>query len=213
MRFIFLLLVSLSLLSESAYGIAKYRPMKDFKSLRRELRKGDLAESTDKTIKGMIELAVSLLGERGFYQEAASVEVEFKDRWEGYFVRAHMRGLGDHKPYSEWLALTYDLLRLTLGDQVLKFWHLDDLYILNYAIPVVFDPENPDWDKKEYGLHFVPFSGVLTYWTIWIGCEIYTFATGHVFPCSPAGSLGETIMVHLFAPHISNMVYNQANKL
>lgn len=215
MRFIFLLAISLSVLATQTADASfpRLKVIREVRHLRANLLAEGTPQQTDKAIRAMVNLAVRLLLKKGLSDEASALKTDFYGRWDGYFQRwALLDDIGDHKPYSEWLALTYDMLKLTLGEKVLKFWHLDDINTVNYAITVVFDPKNHEWDKKEYGLHFVPFSGVLAYWTIWIGCEIYTATAGAYFPCSPAGTLGRLIMVNLFAPYISNSVYDHSNR-
>jgi len=77
--------------------------------------------------------------------------------------------LGDHQPLNQWLARTYDKIESKLGYRIMHWLRYDDLKVFNYGIPVVFNPKGKagdSWDMSEYGKHFVPFSGAVTYWTV-----------------------------------------------
>lgn len=214
MRFTWLLIMSLSFVTQTAQAAyPKKEVLKSVRHLRSDLMRDGVPQQTDAAIRSMIDLALFLLHQKGHETVALAIGNQFYGKWDGYFTHSMMYDdIGDHRPYSEWLALTYDLLKVTLGEKILKFWHLDDINTVNYAITVVFDPKNPEWDRAEYARHFTPFSGVLAYWSVWIGCEVYTMTAGASFPCSPAGTLGRLIMVHLFEPYISNQVYDHYNK-
>lgn len=187
--------------------------MRELRTVRIDLVQGNLPKRTDQAIDALIKVAVVNLRARGHDHEADEIEGAYFDRFEGFLeIHAAGRGfldIGDHRPLSEWLAGVTELLRLLLGDFVMKQTHLDDLRILNYAIPVVFDACNKEWDRAEYKRHFVPLSGVLAYWSLWVACKV---AGGWSIPmtCSAIGSLGENIMVYIFAGPISDAVFSLA---
>lgn len=193
---------------------ASYSPIRELRAVRVDLAQGNLPKRTDQAIDALIKVAVVDLRARGHDHEADEIEGAYFDRFEGFLeIHAAGRGfldLGDHKPLSDWLAGVTEILRLLLGDTVMKMTHLDDLRILNYAIPVVFSPCTPEWhDRLEYKKHFVPLSGVLAYWSLWVACKV---AGGWSIPmtCSAIGSLGENIMIYVFSGPISDAVFSLA---
>lgn len=187
------------------------------KSVAENLEHGELAEEAHKTVNTIVLFSIITLKAHGFHDEAR----EIRDEWdanEAYFFSELMaKDLGDHRPLSEWLASVYMRLELLLGKPLMAWTHLDDIKVLNFAIPVVFDArmESGYWDsddpKPEYKLHFVPFSGVVTYWSAYLACTIATEGIGSVW-CSPIASVGENAMVHFIAPRISDRVYDFANR-
>jgi hypothetical protein len=121
--------------------------------------------------------------------------------------------LGDHEPLNRWLARTYDKIESKLGKRLMHWLRYDDLKVFNYGIPVVFNPKgkgSESWDMVEYGKHFVPFSGAVTYWTVNGACSVvapglWSYACGMV-------SEGPRYAVEKWvAPLISNRVYRVAN--
>jgi len=171
-----------------------------------DLMAGRLAERTDFALDGMIRVAVQRLKNDGFEFEGQKIKKEWEEQWKGYIVRT--RDLGDHAPLSQWLADTYKKIEALLGKEVCEWLHLDDINVMNYAIPVVFHPCDIEWDKAEYQRHFVPFCGVLAYWGTLVPCLLFSAGT-MVFFCSPIASLAEHLMVTFIAPGISDKVYER----
>jgi hypothetical protein len=121
--------------------------------------------------------------------------------------------LGDHEPLNRWLARTYDKIESKLGKRIMHLLRYDDLKVFNFGIPVVFNPNGKGgntWNMTEYGKHFVPFSGAVTYWTVNGACRVvasglWSYACGMV-------SEGPRYAVEKWvAPLISNRVYRVAN--
>jgi hypothetical protein len=121
--------------------------------------------------------------------------------------------LGDHQPLNQWLARTYDKIESKLGYRIMHWLRYDDLKVFNYGIPVVFHPRGrggDSWDVVEYGKHFVPFSGAVTYWTVNGACQavapgLWAYACGTI-------SEGPRYAVESWiAPFISKRVYRMAN--
>lgn len=164
----------------------------------------------DQTVDGLVRMATAELRQRGHKDEAVKWETSYHANIENYWQR--MNDIGDHRPWSDWLDAFYAALQLTLGDQVCHALHLDDIWTINYAIPVVFDPTNKLWDEHEYSLHFIPFCGVVGYWTTYIGCAIGTWGSGAItLVCTPIGMIARRIMVNHIAPPLSDRVYERAN--
>ena len=185
--------------------------MSQLRQVRGEIRGNKLPQRTDFVIETIIKRSVQILRAKGHEAEADLVWREYQDNFKGFVTLEVMKcDLGDFAPLNDYLAGVLEILRFTLGEFLMDQFHLSDIRILNYAIPVVFHPCNSDWsNKKEYRLHFVPFSGVVTYWSVWLGC---TIAGGLPIPlaCSAAGTLGKQLMIFVFAPGLSNFIFTQA---
>lgn len=181
------------------------------------------AERGDAAIKAMIGVACIELIRIGRPELCKEIQGDYNERFDGYLSRMVMlEDLGDHKPLSLWLAVVTDLLQLTLGSQVMEWTHLDDLRIMNYAIPVVFKPQaSNDWCLEtsgvscqvEYGLHFVPFAGTCSFWGAYIACSVATYGAGTMFLCSPIGMGTEYVVRKWVAPKLGDRIYLRANSL
>jgi len=184
-------------------------------------RSGDkvrMANRADVALNSLVRTTIWKMKKEGHKAQALKAE----DEWEGKFkgslskymeavVAGRMNDIGDYKPLSQWLADWYDVLELVLGKTVCEKMHFDDIKTFNFTIPVVFHMEKvlgPVWIVfPEYEKHFDPFAGVVTYWSIWAGCEAATYGTGYVLICTPAGEIGEKIMVRYIAPRLAPKVY------
>jgi hypothetical protein len=175
--------------------------------MRRDLRNGKALEKTHISLNALVRFGAFQLRMHGHPEEADKLLDEWQSEFSPMFLNT--KGLGDHEPLSDWLAIWYVTLELLLGETFMKMTHLDDINIINFAIPVVFNPCDPEWDKPEYNLHFTPLAGVLTYWVAWGACVGATYGSGIIFICSAIGSAGEHIMVTFFAPKISDRIYER----
>ena len=166
---------------------------------------------TDRTVDLMIQFAITQLRLRGHHSEADRIRNEWDNQWHGVISNLDLSAeeLGDWPPLSEWLADTYDRLDNLFGPLFMAMTHLDDIKIVNYGIPVVFEPCDARWDMAEYQLHFVPLAGVVTYWTAWGVCVGATWGGGIMFICTPIGTASEHFMVTFVAPGISDRFYTQ----
>jgi hypothetical protein len=179
------------------------------------------AERGDAAIKAMLGVACLELIRIGRRDLCDDIQGDYNERFDGYLERmVTEEDLGDHKPLNLWLAVVTDLLQLTLGPQVMEWTHLDDLRIMNYAIPVVFNPRaDNDWCLEtsgvacieEYGLHFVPFSGTCAYWGAYISCAVATYGAGTMFLCSPIGMGTEYVVRRWVAPKLGDRIYIRVN--
>lgn len=132
------------------------------------LESGRFGELADQAFDAMFNRAAEELRERG-HDEAAD---ELVGDWERFYrgvlsgERATPMDTGDHFPFSEWVQTQYAKLEALLGVQVMEFTHLRDIWSMNFAIPVVFDPHQDsewcaeyeaEWDDgcaKELERHF-----------------------------------------------------------
>jgi hypothetical protein len=147
----------------------------------------DQASLVPGQLSQMTKQAVRYLVEEGARQLLASgkPEVAAKLEWEAEVVNSQVLSvvdlfdLGDHRPLDSGFAALYQLMKENLGSEVLVKFHLDDADVLNYSTPVVFQPRGDRrtgeaWSREEYRKHFVPFSGVITYWVSYGGCLVAT---------------------------------------
>jgi hypothetical protein len=139
---------------------------------------------------------------KGKKAEAQKLLNEWDFRWSGYFLR----GLGDHAPFSQWVAEKYAMIELILGVDICHALRLDDIKILNYGVPVVFSCVD-DVDPEEYGLHFIPFAGTVVYWTSFFACVGGTWGTGFLF-CSPISWGAEFVTEKWIAPALNEPAWN-----
>lgn len=164
--------------------------------------------------------------------------------WEGFgqeylmaLADPELTDVGDHSPFSEWIAVWYAQLEAVLGVQIMEMTHLRDIWVLNYTLPVVFRPhEGAAWCldmdggdcEAEYRRHFAGtkwqkrpdpdadevqhhgFAGVVTYWAVWGGCTAATSGVGSLF-CGPAGTGAEFVMERYVAPGLSDRIYARGN--
>ena len=182
----------------------------------------DNAERGDAAIKAMVAMACIQLIAIGRQDLCAEFEGEYAQKFDGYLgAMVALEDLGDHTPLSLWLAVFTDTLQLVLGDRIMELTHLDDLRIMNYAIPVVFRPQDtqswcietqPGNCRDEYRLHFVPFAGTCAFWVAEIACTAATWGTGIFLICSPIGVATEWLTRRYIAPRLSNAVYDRANQ-
>lgn len=171
-----------------------------------------IAYKVDQVVNNIVVTGVNQLYAQGFNKEADRLLHEYNQIVTGKIVDSY--DLGDHEPWSQWLVKFYNELESLLGHQVMVMLHLDDIWEINYAVPVVFHPKDPRWDIVEYQKHFVPLSGAITYWTTFIACSVITYGSGAIaFVCSPIGSVCEKVMVTCIAPGLSDRIYKRANGL
>lgn len=181
------------------------------------------AMRTDAGLERIVKFASFILKRKGHSRLAAQFEKEYTDHYVhatlNYYLGVEQTDLGDHPPLSEWLAKWYDKLESVLGEKLMELLHLDDIKIFNYAVPVVFQPKGDKrfppvvpWGMQEYSLHFVPFGGIVAYWSTWAVCVGATWGMGAVtFICSPIGSVSEYATVRWVAPPLSDWVYKRFN--
>ncbi len=217
------ILLLIGLLNFSSVAMAQFIPSYNYipevRQTRRMIARTDqleMAKRTDKTIEKMIEVATDQLRKAGYKTEATRIQNEFDKDFKGYttkLIDKRLKGfgdIGDHRPLSKFLTDLYNTLLELLGPQVMALTHLEDIFTLNYSIPVVFHLEGvttDEIDAPEYALHWNPFWGVVTYWTVWISCEVVTYGGGMFIVCAPAGMAAKFVVVRYVAPKFSDNGY------
>jgi hypothetical protein len=149
--------------------------------------------------------------------------------WENYWLpkmemaTAEGRGIGDHKPLSQWLAAATVVLYAALSDYplIIDMIRLEDLVIFNYGLPVFFDPhasaewclELPDSPcRDEYREHGERVISSTSWWLSWGACVGATWGAGAIgMICSPIGDLTEKLVLVTVAPKISYRIWDRNN--
>lgn len=131
----------------------------------------------EQAIDVIVNRGIGILERRGFEKDASRLRAEWTEQFLNGTASLDALDLGDHRPLSRWLVRFYRALQSRLGEEVLTTFHLDDINTMNFAIPVTFHPNGDphskeSWDSLEYSRHFVPFSGVVTYWLSLEGCRL-----------------------------------------
>jgi len=179
------------------------------KFVEKQIKRVGMRRRTLHVTSHIIRFSVYNLRRKGHHSEANKIWKEWisthKRQLSNYLIN---RDLGDHKPVSIWLATVHDTLLLLLGEEAFRYLHLDDIRIINYALPVVFNPCDTAWDKAEYNLHFSPLTGVIGYWATFIGCMYGSLGTLWSIACEPGGTMVETILLVDLAPALSDFVYD-----
>ena len=181
----------------------------------------------DQTLESTIVRGEKALRHFGYNVEADKLSVEFHIAYKNYFVRTHLNGgvpveIGQHPPMNIWIELVHVMLHIKLGDKWCQYFRTHDLFVINFTVPVVFNPSQYRLD--DYLDHFAghPLSafkwdhhglaGVVTYWATNIACGAATAGIGVLtFACGPISGLSETVMDRRIAPPIGRAVWNSAN--
>lgn len=175
---------------------------------------GLLPEMTEQALRYLVEEGARQLRAAGKTEVAATLVRETEEAKSQVVSGVSPFDLGDHRPLDSRLANLYQLLQENLGHEVLVKFHLDDAYVLNYSVPVVFQPRGDGrtgetWSREEYRKHFVPFSGVVSYWVSYGGCIAASQpeALLGAFCGFTAQSLRKTV-VKSVAPSLSDRIYD-----
>lgn len=191
-----------------------------------EVRAADSIEmQTERTAAALDHvLAIACFHARRVGREDVADQIcgDWERRFRPYLMNVMAEGLGDHKPLSDWLAVVCMTLREILGETTYVALHLDDLDIINFGLPVMFDPhasaqwcrEPPDTEcGEEYVEHTAPVIGVTTFWGTYWACVGGTIGVGLAlsFVCTPAAMLTERLVLIRVAPGIAERIWTRAN--
>jgi len=206
-----LLLVALAAASPAA--AFDHRPTTE--ALTSELRNPDRLELANRTVLAldvMIKLATRRLDQRGHRREAARIRFDWGDTYRAMLPALVLaEGLGDHAPLSQWLADLHDQLEELLGERMMKLLHLDDIKVVNYAVPVVLNLDvlgGDQVDVVEYELHWTPWCSVVSFWAVWTACTVTTSGLLSFVVCSPAGMAAEHVVAKWIAPPLADNAWN-----
>ena len=174
-----------------------------------------LADHSNLAIRNIIKLAVKNMRRRGYLKEARLVE----DGWKNYDgnlvdIALKKRNIGDFEPISEYLAMAYEIMELTLGYDICWLLRLTDLKTINHGLRVCFRPCQFGYDNfYEHLVHDEKYRGlgpVVAYWSVVIGCSMGTYGIGYFFICSPIGLAVEVGVDRYVAPKMAPKLFNMA---
>jgi hypothetical protein len=176
--------------------------------------RGQLGSALD----AIIGTAVQNLRKEGFHEDARQIQSEWSQTYSLYFFSSYMvMDLGDHAPLVPWLAKVMNKIEKKIGRPIMQRTRIYDLKVINYGIPVTFTPGGERktglaWGQTEYGKHFIPLAGVVTYWTSRIACKQLAANQPIVSMfCKTIAGIAEKIVVKRVAPRMSSSIYMQAN--
>lgn len=178
------------------------------------------AEYADEALENLLRRADGVLRKNGQVALANDIATDYSLFYRGGFVSMAFgeKEMGDHPPMSEWIDKTHMKIEKAIGDFWCKFWHFHDLFILNYGLPVVWNPSK--YDLPDYKDHFSGHliggffwehhgvAGVISYWVIEGVCSGFTGGVGLVaFACTPIASFGEHITDKHLAPPVAERIW------
>lgn len=145
--------------------------------------------------------------------------------WQPMLARAARegRGIGDHKPLSDWLAAATVVLYAALADYplIIDMIRLEDLVIFNYGLPVFFEPHaEAAWClettsatcRDEYRVHGERVISSTSWWLSWGACVGATWGAGAIgMICTPIGDVTERIVLMTVAPRLSYRIWDKKN--
>jgi hypothetical protein len=201
-----LLLLLIMLFGFGSHGYSVNVPLEESDRLEGVFLSGNFAEDTNTALNAVIATGVEELRHKHFDNEASRIESEWKNTYQG-FILNRVTAVGDHAPI-QWLFNTWATLNALLGKDLMHLTHLDDIWEFAYTIPVVFWCED-HIASNEYSLHFVMFSGAVSYWVSMSVCAGALFGSPFALICSPVGDVCEYLMVHTIAPKISPKVWGK----
>lgn len=199
----------------SLSGTLSATPLTPARYVQQEIQQGRMGQVTIETINNLVQEAALQVTKAGYVEEATWIQEDWQNVSRDLANGLMPFDLGDHSPFNAYLAQLYTQLESILGEEVLRRTRLTDIKVINYAVPVVFDPrmENGTWShvtpKLEYTLHFVPFAGTLTFWVAQGGCRAASVSS---FICGTIASFAENLMKTQFGATLSDFVYDRATK-
>ena len=163
-----------------------------YRSGKDKLDQKKMGERLQKTLNTLVKFTSHHLMRRG-HIEGKTMLAKWEKNYSKVFLYAEIGvdDIGDHEAIQFILDL-YSLAEKYLGRSFCEASHIRDLWVVAYAVPVVFHPARVDIDGPEYKLHFVPFSKALGYWIVMGGCTIYNWIGTPITTliCSPIGEAG-----------------------
>ncbi len=237
------LAVLLVLFTTSAAAVVAFNEQPVYRDLSQRL--GNPKQSRPlaaEAIDGMLKFAANHLDELGKAAEADRIMKEWRTHYQ-FVISGALTDAGDHLPWSDWIALVYATLESEFGVDYMEWSHLRDIWVLNFTMPVVFNPhaaetwcteqmhDHPEDNcQREYARHFVGtkyderdpldtaalhhgFSGVVSYWVTWAACEAVTYGGGWTLVCMPVGTLVERVIEKRIAQAASDAIWGRSNQL
>jgi hypothetical protein len=184
----------------------------------------NLPQKIDGTIASIIAQSDVVLRAYGFNDYADKITREYQVAYAGWlscYASMCSKEIGDHPPLWQWLAAIHDGIESRIGENMCKFFHLHDLYILNHAVPVVLHPVG--YELADYLDHFAGhmknrfswehhgLAGVVTYWAVQTMCTGATAGLGLIsFACGPISDISAHVMDKRLAPPVASRIWERA---
>lgn len=179
----------------------------------------------DHVVDRIVRQTAAAMQAKGYKAESAEMMLQYETEYSFYFTgRVDLLGagdIGDFAPWSEFLKNVHEKAHEFLGETLCKFLHVHDLFIITYAVPVVFAPSK--YDLETYQNHFTGvhilgplwdhygLAPVAAYWTVEIVCSVGTWGMGLVsFACGPIASVSENVFGVYLSPRLGDAVWKRA---
>lgn len=186
--------------------------------------KGLTASRLDQTVDAIVKRTTAVMEERGYKVEADEIRMEYYAKFKNYLTAMTLNkaaDLGDLAPFSDFLTRVHAKAEDLLGETLCKFLHVHDIYIINYALPVVFAPSEHDLESFQNhftGKHilgplweYYGLAPVVAYWAVNVTCIAGTWGMGIVgFVCSPIASVAENVFGIYLSPRLGEFVWKRA---
>ncbi len=104
-----------------------------------DLQAGRLDDLAVRGMDAILARGNSELRKAGFDAVADVFDGDWADTFRPQFL-ANSYDMGDHPPWSGWVSDWYAAVEARLGVTVCEFFHLRDVFVINYGWPVVKDP-------------------------------------------------------------------------
>ena len=207
------LLLSVSvcnLMANQSNSVEIFSISREFK---RDLKEDRILEKTSVAIDAIMERTFIELSERGHKKEALEMRDEWLNQYQGFILNAGMyRDIGDHAGIA-FLIRAHEKIENLLGGDLCRILRLHDLYTIAYTLPMVIScagEYQSSINSLEYKKHFVPFCGVVSYWST-VGVCIVATGPG-AFYCGFIGMGVEQIVIRFIAPKLHLSFYNLSCK-
>jgi len=184
------------------------------------LENKDFSSLTNQVMGNAVAMLAQELRNRSDEAMASQLEIVWNNN-QSVFFGSQFTDLGDHAPLIPQLEAYFVQLSDKYGPVLAAIPYVADIRILNFALPVVFQPHG-SWQSKdvdsriEYRKHFIPFANIVTYYTVLFGCQY--IAVKEAQPdlkklCQPAADKLKFYMGRYAAPQISDWIFAQTNQM
>lgn len=203
---------------------AKTTAAREVARFEKSILNGQLPEKSQAALGVLLNVAAAELVKHDHFVEAEQLVSDWNNRYsKSYLAFArNSRDIGDHQAWFPWLADKLNMLRLLLGDDILRMTHISDLYTFVYAPYVVFRPCTFNMDFvtgeriDEYRRHFnegdsfYGLTSVCVYWLTYGAVTGATMGTGWVFISGAIGSVAEKLYATFVGGKLSDWTYNKS---
>jgi len=179
----------------------------------------------DATVNSMINHANIIMRQTGNNELANEIMDEYQNVYMNWMAcrKDDCKEIGDHPPLWLWLQTVHEKIESKIGPSWCKYTHLHDMYIFNFALPVVWEPQL--YDLQDYLDHFAGheisrlrwehhgFAGITAYWTSYAACIAGTYGMGVLgFACTPISEVIEIATDKRIAPKVGKTIWLKAKE-